>query len=213
MLRRKITNRIEEFYKSNPKKALMIVGARQVGKSYAIGKFAEAHYESVITIDFIENPEYVSVFENAQGADEILLRLSAVFGDRMIPGKTMIFFDEVQECRELITQIKYLVQEGTYAYILSGSLLGTVFKDIVSAPVGYMDIATMRQARKMNRHSGLPEKRVPFLLHAVGCRLVTHRCIRRPRDSRLSVLPGPCRIQRAYTQRSRRAQVRRSAYL
>lgn len=143
MLRRKITNRIEEFYKSDPNKALMIVGARQVGKSYAIGKFAEAHYESVITIDFIENPEYVSVFENAQGADEILLRLSAVFGDRMIPGKTMIFFDEVQECRELITQIKYLVQEGTYAYILSGSLLGTVFKDIVSAPVGYMDIATM----------------------------------------------------------------------
>jgi len=143
MLRRKITNRIEEFYKSNPNKALMIVGARQVGKSYAIGKFAEAHYESVITIDFIENPEYVSVFENAQGADEILLRLSAVFGDRMIPGKTMIFFDEVQECRELITQIKYLVQDGTYAYILSGSLLGTVFKDIVSAPVGYMDIATM----------------------------------------------------------------------
>lgn len=143
MLRRKITNRIEEFYKSNPNKALMIVGARQVGKSYAIGKFAEAHYESVITIDFIENPEYDSVFENAQGADEILLRLSAVFGDRMIPGKTMIFFDEVQECRELITQIKYLVQDGTYAYILSGSLLGTVFKDIVSAPVGYMDIATM----------------------------------------------------------------------
>lgn len=143
MLRRKITNRIEEFYKSNPNKALMIVGARQVGKSYAIGKFAEAHYESVITIDFIENPEYVSVLENAQGADEILLRLSAVFGDRMIPGKTMIFFDEVQECRELITQIKYLVQDGTYAYILSGSLLGTVFKDIVSAPVGYMDIATM----------------------------------------------------------------------
>ena len=143
MLRRKITNRIEEFYKSNPNKALMIVGARQVGKSYAIGKFAEAHYESVITIDFIENPEFVSLFENAQGADEILLRLSAVFGDRMIPGKTMIFFDEVQECRELITQIKYLVQDGTYAYILSGSLLGTVFKDIVSAPVGYMDIATM----------------------------------------------------------------------
>ena len=143
MLRRKITNRIEEFYKSNPNKALMIVGARQVGKSYAIGKFAEAHYESVITIDFIENPEYVSVFENARGADEILLRLSAVFGDRMIPGKTIIFFDEVQECRELITQIKYLVQDGTYAYILSGSLLGTVFKDIVSAPVGYMDIATM----------------------------------------------------------------------
>ena len=143
MLQRKITKLIEEFYKSNPHKALMIIGARQVGKSYIIEEFAKAHYKSVIKMDFIENPDYIPLFENAQGADEILLRLSALFGDRMIPGKTMIVFDEVQECKELITQIKYLVQDGTYRYILSGSLLGTVFKDIVSAPVGYMDIKTM----------------------------------------------------------------------
>ena len=143
MLRRKITTRIESFYKNNSHKALMITGARQVGKSYIIEQFAAAHYESVIKVDFIENSDYVPLFANAQGADEILLRLSALFGDRMIPGKTMIFFDEVQECKELITQIKYLVQDGTYRYILSGSLLGTVFKDIISAPVGYMDIATM----------------------------------------------------------------------
>jgi predicted AAA+ superfamily ATPase len=143
MLQRKITKQIEEFYKDNPKKALMIIGARQVGKSYIIEQFAAAHYESVIKMDFIENPDYITLFEGAQGADEILLRLSALFGDRMIPGKTMIFFDEVQECKELITQIKYLVQDGKYSYILSGSLLGTVFKDIISAPVGYMDIVTM----------------------------------------------------------------------
>lgn len=143
MLRRKITDRIEDFYKNNPGKALMIIGARQVGKSYIIEQFASAHYKSVIKVDFIENPNYISLFENAQGADEILLRLSALFGDRMIPGKTMIFFDEVQECKELITQIKYLLLDGAYHYILSGSLLGTVFKDIISAPVGYIDIAAM----------------------------------------------------------------------
>ena len=143
MLKRKITKRIEEFYKNTSNKALMIIGARQVGKSYIIEQFAAKHYKSVIKMDFIENPDYISLFENAQGTDEILLRLSALFGDRMIPSKTMIFFDEVQECKELITQIKYLVQDGTYQYILSGSLLGTVFKDIISAPVGYMDIVTM----------------------------------------------------------------------
>lgn len=143
MLQRKITKKIEEFYKGNTKKALMITGARQVGKSYIIEKFAKANYKSVIKMDFIENPDYITLFENAQGADEILLRLSALFGDRMLPGKTIIFFDEVQECRELITQIKYLVQDGQYSFILSGSLLGTVFKDIISAPVGYMDIVTM----------------------------------------------------------------------
>lgn len=143
MLQRKITERIEAFYRNHPQKALMIIGARQVGKSYIIEDYAKKHYQSVIKVDLIENPDYVSLFSKAKSAEEILLRLSALFGDRMIPGKTMIFFDEVQECRELITQIKYLVQDGTYDYILSGSLLGTVFKDIVSVPVGYMDIIEM----------------------------------------------------------------------
>ncbi|MBR6410350.1 MAG: ATP-binding protein [Clostridia bacterium] len=143
MLRRKITKQIEDFYRDNPKKALMIIGARQVGKSYIIEHFATEHYKRVIRIDFVENPDYTTLFRDAQGADDILLRLSALFGERMIPGETMIIFDEVQECRELITQIKYLVQDGRYSYILSGSLLGTVFKDIISAPVGFLDIVTM----------------------------------------------------------------------
>ena len=143
MLRRKITRRIEDFYRNHPQKAMMIIGARQVGKSYIIEDYATKHYESVIKVDLIENPDYVSLFSDARNAEDVLLRLSALFGDRMIPGKTMIFFDEVQECRELITQIKYLVQDGTYDYILSGSLLGTVFKDIISVPVGYMDIVEM----------------------------------------------------------------------
>lgn len=143
MLQRKITKRIEEFYKNKPKKALMIIGARQVGKSYIIEEFAKSNYKSVIKVDFIENSDYISLFASAESAEDILLRLSALFGDRMIPGQTIIFFDEVQECKELITQIKYLVQDGTYDYILSGSLLGTIFKDLVSAPVGYMDIYKM----------------------------------------------------------------------
>ena len=143
MLQRKISARLEEFYKNKPHKALMIIGARQVGKTYIINEFAKTHYKSVIKVDFIENPEYASVFSKANGAEEILLRMSALFGDKMIPGKTMIIFDEAQQCKELITQIKYLVQNGTYDYILSGSLLGTVFKDIVSAPIGYMDIIEM----------------------------------------------------------------------
>jgi len=143
MLTRKIYRRIEEFYQNRPGKALMIIGARQVGKSYIVEEFCKTHYESFIKIDFIENPDYRMIASDADGAEEILLRLSAVFGERMIPGKTMIFFDEVQECRELITQIKYLVQDGRYDYILSGSLLGTVFHDILSAPVGYLDIETM----------------------------------------------------------------------
>lgn len=143
MLQRKIYKRIEDFYKKHPNKALMIVGARQVGKSYIVEEFCKVHYKSFIKMDFIENPDYISALAGVKSTEEVLLRLSALFGDKMIPGKTIFFFDEVQECKELITQIKYLVQDGTYDYILSGSLLGTVFRDIVSAPVGYMDILRM----------------------------------------------------------------------
>ncbi|MBO6231229.1 MAG: ATP-binding protein [Ruminiclostridium sp.] len=142
MLKRKIESRIEEHYKTESPKALMIIGARQVGKTYIIDEFCKAHYENYIKIDFIDDPDYLSLFEGSNSAEEDLLRLSAKFGDIMVPGKTIIFFDEVQECKNIITHIKYLVQDGTYDYILSGSLLGTVFKDI-SAPVGYMDIITM----------------------------------------------------------------------
>jgi len=143
MLQRNIYKQIEAFYKSRPNKALMIVGARQVGKTYIVEEFCKVRYESFVKMDFIENPGYVSALAGAKSAKEILLRLSALFGDKMIPGKTMIFFDEAQECKELVTQIKYLVQDGSYDYILSGSLLGTVFRDVVSAPVGYMDIIQM----------------------------------------------------------------------
>lgn len=143
MLERKIYPRIEQFYNNNPHKALMVTGSRQVGKSYIIEKYAKEHYNHFIKLDFIEHPEYVSAFRNANSAEDILLRLSAMFGEDMIPGETIIFFDEVQECKELITQIKYLVSDGSYTYILSGSLLGTVFTDIRSIPVGYMDIIRM----------------------------------------------------------------------
>ena len=143
MLRRKIYNQIEKFYKSNPNKALMVTGARQVGKSTIVEEFANKHFKHFIKMDFIKSEEYVTALSGTKSTDEILLRLSSLFGDEMVPGETLIFFDEVQECKELITQIKYLVQEGSYTYILSGSLLGTVFQDILSVPVGYMDIYRM----------------------------------------------------------------------
>lgn len=143
MLKRKIYNRIEDFYRNNPQKALMLTGARQVGKSTIVEEYANHHFEHFIKMDFIQNSDYVTMLEGTKSADDILLRLTAVFGDEMVPGKTLIFFDEVQECKELITQIKYLVQEGSYTYILSGSLLGTVFKDILSVPVGYMSVYRM----------------------------------------------------------------------
>ena len=67
------------------------------------------------------------------------MRLSAITKKPLVPGKTLIFFDEVQECKEIVTAIKFLVDEGSYKYVMSGSLLGVELDDLRSVPVGYMD--------------------------------------------------------------------------
>lgn len=142
MLKRKISRFIEHFYEVN-KGALLLTGARQIGKTYSIRKFAEKHYRSFIEINFIENPEAVEIFSTAGSSSDILLRLSALTDKPLIKGETLIFFDEVQLCPEIVTAIKFLVDDGRYRYILSGSLLGVELNDLRSVPVGYMDIKEM----------------------------------------------------------------------
>jgi len=165
MIRRKIEMELERFYNSNDRKALLITGARQVGKTYIIRNFGNAHYENMIEINFLENKQARSLFENATGSKDILLRLSAIADKPMIPGKTLIFFDEVQACKEIITAIKFLVEEGSYRYILSGSLLGIELKDIRSVPVGYMDIIEMfpMDFEEFAIANGVSEKILSFL--------------------------------------------------
>ncbi|MDE6153464.1 MAG: AAA family ATPase, partial [Muribaculaceae bacterium] len=121
------------------KNALLLTGARQTGKTYSIRQFGK-QFKSFIEINFIEQPEAIGLFKNATSADEILLRLSAITNRPLIKGKTLIFFDEVQCCKNIITAIKFLVDEGSYRYALSGSLLGVELNEIRSIPVGYMSI-------------------------------------------------------------------------
>ena len=170
MIRRKIEARIRDFYKNDPRKALLITGARQVGKTYVIRKFGKAAFESFIEINFLENREARSLFENVSGSADILLRISALAGQPLIPGKTLIFFDEVQECKELVTAIKFLVDEGSFRYILSGSLLGVELRDIRSAPVGYLDIFEMYPLdfEEFARANGVSERVFASLKNAYG---------------------------------------------
>lgn len=142
MLERKISRYIEHFYEVN-KGALLLAGARQIGKTYSIRKFAEDHFESFIEINFVEMPEAVEIFSKAKSSNDILLRLSALTDKPFIKGNTIIFFDEVQLCPEIITAIKFLVDDGRYRYILSGSLLGVELTNLRSVPVGYMAIKDM----------------------------------------------------------------------
>ena len=141
MLKRKIDSYIRNYYETN-RNALLITGARQIGKTFSIREFGKT-FKSFIEINFVENPEAVEVFKGAKNSSEILLRLSALTSKPLIKGETLIFFDEVQKCPEIVTSIKFLVDEGSYRYILSGSLLGVELKDLRSEPVGYMGIKDM----------------------------------------------------------------------
>lgn len=141
MIKRHIFNEIIKFYKETSK-ALLITGARQVGKTYIIREFGKT-FESFIEINFIRQPEAVKAFQDAANADDIIRRLSLLSENPLIQNKTLIFFDEVQACPQIVTAIKFLVEEGSFRYILSGSLLGVELKDLRSEPVGYMGVKEM----------------------------------------------------------------------
>jgi len=139
---RKIEGKIEKWIQSS-KNALLITGARQVGKTYIIRDVAKKHFKSVVEINFYEDEQAKKTIQAASNAKDILLRISAITNQELIPGETLIFLDEVQEYPEIVTAIKFLVEEGSYRYILSGSLLGVELKGISSVPVGYVNVEKM----------------------------------------------------------------------
>lgn len=141
MLKRKIDSYLNNYYATN-RNALLITGARQIGKTYSIREFGKT-FKSFIEINFIENPDAVAIFKGAKNSSDVLLRLSAITTKPLIKGDTLVFFDEVQKFPDIVTAIKFLVDEGSYRYILSGSLLGVELNDLRSEPVGYMGVKDM----------------------------------------------------------------------
>ncbi|WP_288145899.1 ATP-binding protein [Xylanibacter rodentium] len=138
MIRRKADKLISDFL-LNDRRALLVTGARQVGKTFSIRKVGRECFNNVVEVNFIEHPDAADLFSNATSAKELLLRLSAFTHKPLVPGKTLVFFDEVQVCKDIITAIKFLVDEGSYKYVMSGSLLGVELDNLRSVPVGYMD--------------------------------------------------------------------------
>ncbi len=143
MLERKIYKYLEDFFNNEPKQALLITGARQIGKSFSIREYGKKNFKNFIEINFLKEKNSVEGFSSANNAENLLLRISALTNKQLEKGKTLIFLDEVQVVPEIVTIIKFLVEEGSYRYVLSGSLLGLELKNIRSLPVGYMTIKEM----------------------------------------------------------------------
>lgn len=139
MIDRKLDKIIESHYANN-KSALLLTGARQVGKTIAIRRYAQRAKLNLLEINFHEDKEAYRIFEGAKNAKEVLFRISAYYHKSLEKGKTLIFFDEVQKYSDVVTWIKFLVDEGSFRYALSGSLLGVTLNDLRSVPVGYMTV-------------------------------------------------------------------------
>ncbi len=144
-LKRKIDAYLAEWKENPNRKPLIIKGARQVGKTKSIETFAQKNYDSVIKINFVSDPIYKQIVENGYSAEAIIKNISRINSEaRFIKGKTLIFFDEIQEFPDIATSLKFFSLDGNYDVICSGSLLGIHYKAISSISVGYKTEIEMR---------------------------------------------------------------------
>lgn len=143
MIKRKITARIESFFNTFERQALLITGARQVGKTFSIREYGRRCFKNFAEINLFENKEAVKTLDGFRDTRDLLTRLTSLLDVPLESGNTLIFIDEVQLMPDIITAIKFLVDDGRYRYILSGSLLGVELNEIRSVPVGYLSIMTM----------------------------------------------------------------------
>lgn len=147
MIHRTAEQRIAAWKKKGAKKCLMLRGARQVGKTTLAEYVADSLYASGVTINFLESPGYKRIFSGNLDADTIRMNISAYMPmAKLIPGDTLLFLDEIQECPEAITALKFLARDRQMDVIASGSMLGLDYNRPASYPVGsieYLDMTSL----------------------------------------------------------------------
>ncbi len=137
-LRRKIDKVLLDWKKEENRRPMIVKGARQIGKTYSITKFGVENYSSFIPINFILQPEYLDIFADGFDVDKIISNISFINPEfKFVEGKTLILFDELQECPSCATSLKSFAMDGRFDVICSGSLMGINYKEIESNAVGY----------------------------------------------------------------------------
>lgn len=137
LLKRKVDDFLIDWKNNPDKKPLIIKGARQIGKTESIKNFAKNNYKSVIEINFVLQKQYKDIFDNGFEVDTIIKNISLRNPDfEFMPGETLIFFDELQDCINCATSLKSFNQDGRYDVICSGSLMGINYNEIESNSVG-----------------------------------------------------------------------------
>lgn len=147
MLKRKIEQKLSDWKGTENCKPLIIKGCRQCGKTFSVLDFAKKNYKNVVYLNFYENPDYASVFAGSLEVDTIVMMLSALLGRKAVfeSGSTVLILDEIQECPEARTALKFFRMDGRYDVIGTGSLLGVkgYGKEPKSVPVGSETVIDM----------------------------------------------------------------------
>lgn len=140
MLKRKIEKKLLDWKNTPNHSPLIIKGCRQCGKTYSVRAFAKKYYKHEVYLNFFKNPNYISIFEGSLEIDNLIILISALLGEKAIfePGNTLLIFDEIQECPEARTALKFFKEDGRFDVIGTGSLLGVkgYGKSPKSIPVG-----------------------------------------------------------------------------
>ncbi len=147
MLKRKMEQILDNWKKTANHKPLIVKGCRQCGKTYSVVDFAKKNYKNVVYLNFYENPDYASVFSGALNVDTIIMLLSALLGDNAVfeAGQTILILDEIQDCPDARTALKFFRMDGRFDVIGTGSLLGVkgYGKEPKSIPVGSETVVDM----------------------------------------------------------------------
>lgn len=172
MLKRKAFAKLTAWKQRAENHALLITGARQVGKSTLLEAFGRSAYPHVIRFDLIENTAACASFAQATSAEDLAFRIEVMASAPLVPGQTLVILDEVQACPEIVTYAKYLVREGKYDYAFSGSLLGVLLENIRSFPVGYVTEVQMfpLDFEEFTWACGLPETAWDEIRRALAAR-------------------------------------------
>ena len=137
LLKRKVDKFLVEWKNRDNKKPLIIKGAGKIGKTTSIKNFAKNNYKNVVEINFAVDKKYKSIFDDGFNVDTIIRNISFMNPDfKFVPGETLIFFDEIQDCINCATSLKSFRQDGRYDVICSGSLMGINYQEIEANSVG-----------------------------------------------------------------------------
>ena len=144
-MKRKLIENLLKWKKNNRSKPLIIYGARQVGKTYLVREFARDNYKYLYEINFELDKKAKELFNGNLTIENLFIQLSSYKTNiPIVEGKTLLFFDEVQTCPNVLTSLKAFAMDGRFDVIVSGSMLGISIGDVTSYPVGYVESLNMK---------------------------------------------------------------------